>query len=207
MNTSTEVAEGEVVIDMSEKKNSWDDKPVDVSTEVNFIWSVATLLHSVSYKDADHRDVILPMTVLRRLECALAPTKEKVVKYAEAHPNAPEAVLKNKAGMEFFNKSPWTLEKLLSVKSQVRDLKDYIAGFSSNVAEIFRCLAAIVEPQFDVLLGCFQCARRQVLILRAEDGGDFCDGEAMGFDDVRMQFDADFQIAKAGNRYKRTSCG
>ena len=67
-NTSTEVAEGEVVIDMSEKKNSWDDKPVDVSTEVNFIWSVATLLHSVSYKDADHRDVILPMTVLRRLE-------------------------------------------------------------------------------------------------------------------------------------------
>ena len=70
---------------MSEKKNSWDDKPVDVSTEVNFIWSVATLLHSVSYKDADHRDVILPMTVLRRLECALSPTKEKVVKYAKYH--------------------------------------------------------------------------------------------------------------------------
>ena len=107
---------------MNAKMNSWDDKPVDVSTEVNFIWSVATLLHSVSYKDADHRDVILPMTVLRRLECALAPTKEKVAKYAEEHPNAPEAVLKNKAGMEFFNKSPWTLEKLLSVKSQVRDI-------------------------------------------------------------------------------------
>ncbi len=127
------------------KDSGWDDRPIDVSTEVNFIWSVATLLHSVSYKDADHRDVILPMTVLRRLECALAPTKEKVVKYAEAHPNAPEAVLKNKAGMEFFNKSPWTLEKLLSVKSQVRDLKDYIAGFSSNVAEIFRCLKFDVQ--------------------------------------------------------------
>ena len=122
------------------KARIWDDKPIDVSSEVNFIWSVATLLHSVSYKDADHRDVILPMTVLRRLECALAPTKEKVVKYAAEHPNAPEAVLKNRAGMEFFNKSPWTLEKLLSVKSQVRDLKEYIAGFSSNVAEIFKRL-------------------------------------------------------------------
>ena len=122
------------------KARIWDDKPIDVSSEVNFIWSVATLLHSVSYKDADHRDVILPMTVLRRLECALAPTKEKVVKYAAEHPNAPEAVLKNRVGMEFFNKSPWTLEKLLSVKSQVRDLKEYIAGFSSNVAEIFKRL-------------------------------------------------------------------
>lgn len=125
---------------MKKKLSFWDDKPIDVSSEVNFIWSVATLLHSVSYKDADHRDVILPMTVLRRLECALAPTKDKVVKYAAEHPNAPEAVFKNRAGMEFYNKSPWTLEKLLSVKSQVRDLKEYIAGFSSNVAEIFKRL-------------------------------------------------------------------
>ena len=125
---------------MKKNLSFWDDKPIDVSAEVNFIWSVATLLHSVSYKDADHRDVILPMTVLRRLECALAPTKDKVVKYAAEHPNAPEAVLKNRAGMEFFNKSPWTLDKLLSVKSQVRDLKEYIAGFSSNVSEIFKRL-------------------------------------------------------------------
>ena len=125
---------------MKKNLSFWDDKPIDVSSEVNFIWSVATLLHSVSYKDADHRDVILPMTVLRRLECALAPTKDKVVKYAAEHPNAPEAVLKNRAGMEFFNKSPWTLDKLLSVKSQVRDLKEYIAGFSSNVSEIFKRL-------------------------------------------------------------------
>ena len=61
---------------MNSTATFWDDKPVDVSAEVNFIWSVATLLHSVSYKDADHRDVILPMTVLRQLECALAPTKD-----------------------------------------------------------------------------------------------------------------------------------
>ena len=64
-------------------RSGWDDRPIDVSSEVNFIWSVATLLHSVSYKDADHRDVILPMTVLRRLECALASSKDKVVKYAQ----------------------------------------------------------------------------------------------------------------------------
>ena len=39
------------------KARIWDDKPIDVSSEVNFIWSVATLLHSVSYKDADHRAI------------------------------------------------------------------------------------------------------------------------------------------------------
>ncbi|MBQ7188092.1 MAG: hypothetical protein IJR99_01615 [Kiritimatiellae bacterium] len=67
---------------------AWDDNPIDVSSEVNFIWGMATLLHAVSYKDADHRDVILPMTVLRRLECAPASSKDKVVKYAELEPSA-----------------------------------------------------------------------------------------------------------------------
>lgn len=120
---------------------SWEDNPVDVSAEVNFIWQVATLLHSVSYNDADHRNVILPMTVLRRLECALAPTKEKVVAYETQHPGTPDRKLERVAGLKFFNKSPWTLEKLLSVKSgQAQDLKDYIAGFSPNVKGIFAAL-------------------------------------------------------------------
>lgn len=178
--------------------NSWDDKPVDVSTEVNFIWGVATLLHSVSYKDADHRDVILPMTVLRRLECALAQTREKVVRYAEAHPNAPEAVLKNKAGMEFFNKSPWTLEKLLSVKSQVRDLKDYIAGFSSNVAEIFRCL------KFDVQIEAME--KKNVLFgvikkfAEIDLSPETVDSVKMGyiFEDLMRKF---YESAEAGKQY------
>lgn len=126
---------------------SWEDNPVDVSTEVNFIWQVATLLHGVSYKDADHRDVILPMTILRRLEGALAPTKEAVVKYETEHPGTPDRKLERVAKQKFFNRSPWTLEKLLSVKDQAQNLKDYIAGFSKNVSDIFAALK--FEQQID----------------------------------------------------------
>lgn len=184
--------------DTSSSAAFWDDRPVDVSEVVNFIWSVATLLHAVSYKDADHRDVILPMTVLRRLECALAPTKDKVVAYAAEHPGAPEAVLKSKAGMEFFNKSPWTLDKLLSVKNQVQDLKDYISGFSENVAEIFRRLR--FDQQID------EMERKNVLygVIKSFTEIDLSprtvDSVKMGyvFEDLMRKF---YETAEAGKQY------
>ncbi len=126
---------------MDSFRMEWDDRPVDVSKEVNFIWQVATLLHGVSYKDADHRDVILPMTVLRRLECALAATKDAVVSYAAKNPSAPDSKLSKIAGRRFFNRSTWTLERLLSVQQgQATDLKEYIEGFSPNVKAIFTAL-------------------------------------------------------------------
>ena len=56
----------------------WDDSPVDVSTEVNFIWSIANKLRG-PYRSDKYKDVIIPMTIIRRFECALAPTKQKVV--------------------------------------------------------------------------------------------------------------------------------
>ncbi len=56
----------------------WDDKPIDVSSEVNFIWAIANRLRG-PYKSENYKDVIIPMTILRRFECALAPTKAKVV--------------------------------------------------------------------------------------------------------------------------------
>lgn len=184
--------------DTSSSAAFWDDRPVDVSEVVNFIWSVATLLHAVSYKDADHRDVILPMTVLRRLECALAPTKDKMVAYAAEHPGAPEAVLKSKAGMEFFNKSPWTLDKLLSVKNQVQDLKDYISGFSENVAEIFRRLR--FDQQID------EMERKNVLygVIKSFTEIDLSprtvDSVKMGyvFEDLMRKF---YETAEAGKQY------
>lgn len=56
----------------------WDDSPVDVSAEVNFIWSIANKLRG-PYRSDKYKDVIIPMTIIRRFECALAPTKQKVV--------------------------------------------------------------------------------------------------------------------------------
>jgi restriction endonuclease S subunit len=56
----------------------WDDKPIDVSAEVNFIWSIANKLRG-PYQSDKYKDVIIPMTILRRFECALAPKNEGIV--------------------------------------------------------------------------------------------------------------------------------
>lgn len=56
----------------------WDDSPIDVSTEVNFIWSIANKLRG-TYQSDKYKDVIIPMVIIRRFECALEPTKDKVV--------------------------------------------------------------------------------------------------------------------------------
>ena len=54
----------------------WDDSPIDVSTEVNFIWSIANKLRG-TYQSDKYKDVIIPMVIIRRFECALAPTKKR----------------------------------------------------------------------------------------------------------------------------------
>ena len=64
----------------------WDDRPVDVTTEVNFIWSIANKLRG-TYQSDKYKDVIIPMTIIRRFECALEKTKEAVVKKFNENPN------------------------------------------------------------------------------------------------------------------------
>ena len=56
----------------------WDDSPIDVSAEVNFIWSIANKLRG-PYQSDKYKDVIIPMVIIRRFECALAKTKDVVV--------------------------------------------------------------------------------------------------------------------------------
>ena len=65
---------------MSEHKIDvmWDDAPVDVSTEVGFIWSIANKLRG-TYQSDKYKDVIIPMVIIRRFECALEATKQAVV--------------------------------------------------------------------------------------------------------------------------------
>lgn len=57
----------------------WDDDLIDVSSDSNFIWSIANKLRG-TYMPDKYGDVIIPMTIIRRFECALQPTKKKVVK-------------------------------------------------------------------------------------------------------------------------------
>lgn len=114
----------------------WDDSPVDVSTEVNFIWSIANKLRG-TYQSDKYKDVIIPMTIIRRFECALAPTKGKVVAQFKANPSFPAKAMYRVSGFQFYNTSEYTLEELCNDSDHLAaNFKSYIQGFSSNVQEI-----------------------------------------------------------------------
>ena len=81
----------------------------------SFIWSVADLLRG-DYKQSQYGHIILPFTVLRRLDCSLANTKEAVLKekgVREAAGLNPEPFLLKKSGQHFYNTSPLDMEKLM----------------------------------------------------------------------------------------------
>jgi type I restriction enzyme M protein len=105
-----------------------------------FIWSVADLLRG-DYKPADYGKVILPFTVLRRLDCVLGPTKADVLAEFQARSKQklnPEPFLRRKAGQSFFNTSSMDLMKLLGDPDNIaRNLLSYVEGFSPEVRDIF----------------------------------------------------------------------
>lgn len=105
-----------------------------------FIWSVADLLRG-DYKQSDYGKVILPFTVLRRLDCVLEPTKAAVLAELAAKTKQgvnPEPFLRRTAGVHFFNQSPMDLKKLLGDPDHVAlNLTTYIQGFSPEVRDIF----------------------------------------------------------------------
>ncbi|HUM84765.1 MAG TPA: class I SAM-dependent DNA methyltransferase [Lachnospiraceae bacterium] len=114
----------------------WDDSPVDVSTEVNFIWSIANKLRG-PYQSDKYKDVIIPMTIIRRFECALEPTKDKVVVQFKANPSFPAKAMYRVSGFQFYNTSEYTLAELCNDSDHLAaNFKSYIQGFSANVQEI-----------------------------------------------------------------------
>jgi type I restriction enzyme M protein len=106
----------------------------------SFIWSVADLLRG-SYKQSDYGKVILPFTVLRRLDCILEPTKNQVLEEFKKRTNEgvdPTPFLTRIAKQSFYNSSPLDLNKALAQPTQIRqNLLSYINGFSSNIGDIF----------------------------------------------------------------------
>ena len=101
----------------------------------NFIWSVADLLRG-DYKQSEYGRVILPFTVLRRLDCVLAPTRAAVLKEVEAGRQDPYLV--RAAGHNFFNRTAIDLAKLVGDQDNIgTNLLSYIQGFSPEVRDIF----------------------------------------------------------------------
>lgn len=125
---------------MSENKildTMWDDNPIDITQEANFIWSIANKLRG-SYMPDKYGDVVIPMTILRRFECALADTKKQVVDAYKKNPNYPAKALCKISGFSFYNTSEYDLKELCNDPNHIAaNFKNYISGFSSNVKDIF----------------------------------------------------------------------
>ena len=105
----------------------------------SFIWGTADLLRS-SFKQHEYGDIILPFTVMRRLDVVLQPTKQKVLDAASKNP--PEALrdtmLKEASGVDFWNTSKFTMESLLQDADGIREnLTQYVTCFSPDIADIF----------------------------------------------------------------------
>lgn len=121
----------------------WDDNPVDVTQEANFIWSIANKLRG-TYMPDKYGDVIIPMTILRRLECALEPTKQKVVDLYKKNPTLPSLKFEKEAGYQFYNVSEFNLKELCNDSEHlVENFVNYIEGFSANVQAIFSNLGML----------------------------------------------------------------
>lgn len=125
------------------------DAPLLVAREVgavagnnnaNLVWSIANILRG-TYKPAQYGSVILPFTILRRLDCVLEKTKDAVLAEAEAKKdlNIPlDTFLQKASGHSFFNTSKFNFARLLDDPTNIKaNLLNYVHGFSENTRDIF----------------------------------------------------------------------
>ncbi|MCF7871622.1 type I restriction-modification system subunit M [Candidatus Woesearchaeota archaeon] len=112
----------------------------NITELANFIWSVADLLRG-DYKQSDYGKVVLPFTVLRRLDCVIEPTKKKVLDYLPKikgmNIKNADPILNKIAGLNFHNKSKFDFEKLVADPDNIAsNLRNYINGFSEDARSI-----------------------------------------------------------------------
>jgi len=110
------------------------------ATISSFIWNVADDVLRGLFKPHEYGDIILPFTVLRRLDCVLEPFKDDVVKLYDQYKSQvddPTPIIQNKFKTTFFNRSKYDLNRLKSDPQNVHiNFQHYLAGFSENVLEI-----------------------------------------------------------------------
>ena len=133
----------------------------DFKDKANLIWDVADLLRG-DYKQSDYGKVILPMTVLRRLDCVLAPTKQKVLDYLprveKFSDSAKDLTLNKIAGTNFHNRSPFDFAKIIADPNHVAaNLRNHINGYSASAREIIEYfnfddqIERMDDPKADIL--------------------------------------------------------
>ncbi|WP_432651131.1 type I restriction-modification system subunit M [Huintestinicola sp.] len=176
----------------------WDDNPIDVSTEVNFIWSIANKLRG-PYQSDKYKDVIIPMVIIRRFECALEATKNAVVEQFKKNPTYPAKAMYKISGYQFYNTSEFTLAELVNDADHLADnFKSYISGFSTNVQDIIKNL------EFDKQIDKMDKHNRLLSVVKAFSELDLnpatIDNMKMGyiFEDLIRRFS---ENAEAGDHY------
>ena len=118
----------------------FDDTSIDVSKEVGLVWSIANSLRG-AYTSDKYKDVIIPMVIIRRFECALEATKDAVVARHKQNPNLPAALLCQISKYPFYNYSEYNLKRLLDDSDNIAEnLKSYIESFSANIQLILEKL-------------------------------------------------------------------
>src|SRR5579872_228468 len=109
------------------------------SDKVNFIWTIADLIRD-TFKRSKYQDVILPLTVFRRIDCVLQPTKEHVLEVHNMYRGKIEnmsPMLTKASGYAFYNTSRYDFEKLLADHAGLAaNLQHYINSFSENMREV-----------------------------------------------------------------------
>lgn len=157
--------------------------------KANFIWGIADLLRG-DYKQSDYGKVILPMTVLRRLDCVLEPTRQKVLdmlpRVQHMSDHAQDIALNKLVGLNFHNKSNYNFDKLIADPDNIaQNLKTYINGFSSSAREILEYfnfdtqIDRMDNPEADIL---FQVVKSfQEVDLTPDRGNMDQDSMEMGY--------------------------
>lgn len=181
----------------------------DLNWITNFIWGIADDVLRDVYQRGKYRDVILPMTVVRRLDAVLEPTKPQVLEMKASLDKAgitnQELALRQAAGLDFYNTSPFLLRDLRARASreQLRaDFEAYLDGYSPNVQDIlekfeFRnqiarlskadALGALIEKLLDPSI---TLSPRPVLNADGSEKLSGLDNHAMGtiFEDLVRRF-------------------
>ena len=176
----------------------WDDNPVDVTTEVNFIWSIANKLRG-TYQSDKYKDVIIPMVIIRRFECALADTKSQVVETHKKNANYPAKAMYKISGYQFYNVSQFDLAELVNDADHLAaNFRSYINGFSANIQDIIKSL------DFDKQIEKMDKNNRLLTVVKAFSELDLnpktIDNVKMGyiFEDLIRRFS---ENAEAGDHY------
>ena len=112
---------------------------INVNEKANLIWAIADIIGQGLYKPHEYGKIILPMTVIKRFNDTLLPTKEKVLETFEKvkHFEVREGFLETASGYQFYNTSPFTFENLVADSEHIEaNFRTFLAGFSENVQDV-----------------------------------------------------------------------